>query len=34
MSSFPSSFHGLGEALLVEIYIINGTTTGVVARSI
>ena len=37
MSSFSSSCHGLGEAMLVElveIYIINATTTVVVPRSI
>ena len=37
MSSFSSSCQGLGEAMLVElveIYIINATTTVVVPRSI
>ena len=37
MSSFSSSCHGLGEAMLVElveIYTINATTIVVVPRSI
>ena len=34
MSSFPSSCHGLGESMLVEIYTINTTTTVVLLRSI
>ena len=33
-SSFSSSCHGLGEAMLMEIYIINVTKTVVVPRPI